>query len=167
MRKNGFLRALGLVLLVVLIGVWAGATYARGQALPPGAGRGMQGMGPGGPLGQITVWRLIARRLNLTPDQKQSVRQMLQSSDVPEAQRDVAAARQQLAGAIVNGGDHAGAAARLADLESQLTAKGAALAANVFQQVLTDAQRTQAKQLWTEAQQRQQQRAGRAGRQRG
>jgi len=119
---------------------------------------GMQGVVSNGPMNQIAVWRLIAGRLNLTPDQRQSVRQMLQSSDVPPIQRDLAAARRQLGEAIVNSGDYAAAASRLADLESQLTAKGATLAANVFQQVLTDAQRTRAKQLWSTMQQRQQQR---------
>jgi hypothetical protein len=184
MRTKGFFRASGIGVLVVLMGVWAGSAYSQGQPPPQGAGRGMpgmgmQGMGLNGPMNQIVVWRQIAGRLNLTPDQQQSVRQMLQSSDIPQIRRDLASARRQLADAIVTSGDYAQAASRLADLESQLTTRGAALTANIFQQVLTDAQRTRAKQLLSTMQQRQQQRqlqqqqqrqqrgGGRAGRQRG
>lgn len=156
----------GLGAIVVLLGALAGAAYAQPPAGPArqGGGMGMRGMGPGGPMNDLLVWGFIAGRLNVTPDQQQAIRQLLQSSNLPQLQRDVMTARQALAAAIINGQDPTSSANQLATAEGQLTTQAAQAAAHAFQTVLTDAQREQARQLWSQRQQgQQQQRQGRGG----
>jgi hypothetical protein len=160
-RKNKIHKLLGLGAFVVLVAVVAGAAYAQ-QPSNQVRQRGRMGvagaMSAGGPMGQLVAWGVIARRLNVTPDQRQSIQQLVQNSTVPQLRRDVAAARQNVAAAIINGQDPTSAANQLAGAESQLTTAGAQIVSQIFQNVLTDEQRTQAQTLWSRRQQRQSQR---------
>ena len=160
MRKHNIQKVLGLGTVVVLVGVLAGAVYAQQPPAPvrQGPRMGMPGgMGPGGPIGQLMVWGLIARQLNVTPDQRQSIQQLVQSSNVLQLRRAVATARQNLAAAIINGQDATSAADQLAAAEGLLTMAGAQIASQIFQTVLTNDQKTQAQALWSQRQQRQRQ----------
>jgi hypothetical protein len=150
---------LGLGVMVVHLGALAGAAYGQPPAVPApqGRGMGMRGMGPGGPMNDLMVWGFIAGRLNVTPDQQQAIRQLLQGSNLPQLQRGVTTARQALAATIISGQDPTAAANQLALAEGQLTTEAAQVAAHAFQTVLTAAQREQARQLWSHRQQAQQQ----------
>jgi hypothetical protein len=176
MRAHNIQKVVGLGTIVVLVGILAGALYAQSQPgpMPQGPPMGMPGrMGPGGPMGQgprtgmpggmgfggpmghLMVWGLIAGPLNVTPDQQQGIRQLVQNSNLPQLARGVATAQQDLAGAIITGQDATSATKELAAAEGELTAMEVQIVSQIFQNVLTEAQRDQAKQLWSQRQQRQ------------
>jgi hypothetical protein len=155
--------AFGVVL--ALCGAVGIALFAQTQPRSHGMGLGrmgaMQGrMGPdgmgAGMMNPLIGWGRFSRRLNLTSDQRQQIRTDLQAlRPLAQQMRD---ARQKLTDAVINGGDVAGAAKSVADLHAQLVTEGATAAQQIVQNVLTDQQRTEARQLWSQWEQRQAQR---------
>lgn len=154
-RNPGLRTAIVAGAIVGLLGALGTAVGAQGPAGQRGQGP-RAGAGLAGP--NVPVWGVIARRLTLTPEQQQKFSQLVQNSNLPQLQREVVTARQTLASAIVNGGDTTGPALQLGTAEAQLTSQAAEVAAQAFRTILTDAQREQARQMWTQLRQNQQQR---------
>jgi hypothetical protein len=160
MRKHNIQKVLGFGAIVVLVGVLAAAVYAQPQSAPGRQGPRMGilgGMGFGGLMDQLMVLGGVARQLNVTPEQQQGIRQLIRTSNLPQLRRGVATARQSLADAIINGQDSASAANQLTAAQGQLMTLEAQIASQIFQTVLSEAQRGQAKQLWNQRQQRRRQ----------
>jgi len=153
-------KVFGLTAAVVLVGALAAAAYAQSQPQPGpmrhGGRMGMMqgGMGPmGGPMMGPMALGWLTRQLSLTPDQPEKIRTKIQRAVQPYMSK-LRDARQNLAQAIVNGDDPTAAATELANVQSELTVAGANAAADIYQNVLTQPQQAQAKQLWSQWQQK-------------
>jgi len=151
-------KVFGLTAAVVLVGALAAAAYAQSQPQPGPMRHGgrmgtMQGgMGPmGGPMMGPMALGWLTRQLSLTPAQQGSIKQLVQGSKLPQLNRELITAREELTDAIINGGNVD--ATKVATLQSELTTEGVAIAQQVYQG-LTDAQKAQAKQLWSQWQQK-------------
>jgi len=156
-------KVFGLAAAVVLVGALAAAAYAQSQPQPGpmrhGGRMGMMqgGMGAmGGPMMGPMALGWLTQQLNLTPDQQQQIKTLVQNqkSTFQPLMSQMREAQQNLAQAIVNGDDPTAAANALAAIQSQVTTQGASIASQVFKTVLNDAQRAQAKELLSQWQQK-------------